>query len=200
MSRDFFLGVYSNGGRVWRWALFIVLCALVLSGWRLRMDNSPEIWLPSGDPEVELYDRFKEHFGNDSFVAVVSQKFDPKSTELALELGGRLEALEGVASLQSPFAEDGALKDDVLSQRLIGADGQRFAFLVALPVGADPGEILRLLERVWRIPYCIMKITSEPWFIYCENYRKRSRPLLFSAPLVLCMDRQKKCQLQRPPP
>lgn len=148
MSRDFFLGVYSNGGRVWRWALFIVLCALVLSGWRLRMDNSPEIWLPSGDPEVELYDRFKDHFGNDSFVAVVSQKFDPKSTELALELGGRLEALEGVASLQSPFAEDGALKDDVLSQRLIGADGQRFAFLVALPVGADPGEILRLLERM----------------------------------------------------
>ena len=87
------------------------------------MDNSPEIWLPSGDPEVELYDRFKAQFGNDSFVVVVSEKFDPESSQQALELGSRLEALEGVASLQSPFADDGAFKDDVLSQRLVGAGG-----------------------------------------------------------------------------
>lgn len=111
------------------------------------MDNSPETWLPSGDSEVKLYQRFKERFGSDSFLALVSQNPAPGHEKLVLELEQRLNSIEGLGDVMSPFKQ-GTQGEAPSTRHLLSEDGQRYALLIKVPQSTPPTDIPALISEV----------------------------------------------------
>ena len=115
------------------------------------MDNSPEIWLPSGDPEVLHYEKFKKHFGNDSFIGLVSAELNLQDTtvkeQLAL-LQSKLDTLAHKRKLETPLDPQGELLDEPGSGHLLSKSGKRLVFLLFLEDDTTPAQALELIKSV----------------------------------------------------
>ena len=102
--------------------VFVILSLVVVgmgsvAGLRIRIDNSPEIWLPENDPELVRYQEFQERFGSDAFVGLVSGPLatsEPSTVASLRELAAELESMEGVERVSSPVSETPTPMDDVL--------------------------------------------------------------------------------------
>jgi predicted RND superfamily exporter protein len=112
------------------------------------MNNSPEIWLPRGDPEVELYRRFKDHFGSDSFLAIVSENGSVGLADHLAEFELKLRSIEGLGEVLSPFRADGQPSKTEKTEHLWSADGERYAFLVTIPKEVELSKVPSLLAQI----------------------------------------------------
>jgi len=133
-------------------ALAVLLALLI--GLRLRIDNSPEIWLPRGDVELERYRDFQTRFGADAIVALASRPLDLDSDVVRVAIARvaqDLGRIEGVVSVASPLAADGARRRDPLSVALVGSDGDRVALLATLDhelAAARRADVVDAIERL----------------------------------------------------
>lgn len=136
------LVLLTNPKRLWPLVAVIWLFSLVAIGLGLRVNNGPEIWLPSGDTEVEYYERFKRHFGSDSYIGLVVSK------DKALTLSQQLADLTHIKNLNHPVDSDGSMKDDPLSRQLVGSDGRDVVLQMQLQDNLNPNQVLELLDAV----------------------------------------------------
>jgi predicted RND superfamily exporter protein len=98
-----------------------------LSG--IRMDNSLEVWFAKQDPNLDLYQEFKDRFGTEEYLLVAlarTDAFSQETMDLVGELGNRLEQLEGLERVDSlarvyeiwaPQREEGGVPNDLESFR-----------------------------------------------------------------------------------
>ncbi|MGF1511260.1 MAG: RND family transporter [Myxococcota bacterium] len=141
-----------------RWVFGGLLVLVVVAGsgaTRLTLNNSPDVWLPARDPELDLYQRFTERFGSDATLLVASGPIElqkePALSMAWLELEAQLRAIEGVRSIENPWVDglDGiAPRPEDGAAYLVSEDGRSSALLLALQ--APPSERVRVLEAVQR--------------------------------------------------
>ena len=144
----------------------------VIAAWKLRVDNSPDIWLPSGDPEISLYERFKSRFGEDGFLALVhrpSKSLSRKAVKKeVMSLKKRLSSLHGVRKTHTPFDNDwedrisgesrvldqergddeGLAIEDPMAAAVPYRKGGPVALLLSLESGRNDAERKRLVHEV----------------------------------------------------
>ena len=95
--------LFDRPARVLLLVLATVLVFCVGAG-RLRVDNSPAVWLPTQDPELDLYRNFRERFGEDTFLLAASGRREqaPSVFERMGAVAERVETLAGVDRVESP--------------------------------------------------------------------------------------------------
>jgi hypothetical protein len=135
-------------------ALSIALCATLLLGWRLprlRMDNTPAVWLPSDSAGLRDLKRFEALFGDDLILLAYVE--GDKLAEHAgawKGLAGELQSVPGIASVFAPpFVEsDSEAPPAPLRFYLVSQDG-RYAAIAMLPKSGLPdAERARLVDRL----------------------------------------------------
>ena len=96
----------------------------------LRIDNSIDAWLPSGDESLARYERFRETFGEDTFCIVAFDGVDatdPATRAGVASLAAALAEIAGVERVVGP-SDDPAQKR--ATAHLTSADGTSVALLV----------------------------------------------------------------------
>ena len=95
--------LFDRPARVLLLVLATVLVFCVGAG-RLRVDNSPAVWLPTQDPELDLYRNFRERFGEDTFLLAASGRREqaPSVFERMGAVAERVETLAGIDRVESP--------------------------------------------------------------------------------------------------
>ena len=154
----------------------LVTTVLGVAALGVRVDNTPEAWLPTLDSELEEYRRFRDRFGEDSAILAVVK--DPDLEDLAwreglMALARSLGDLPGVSAVETPLdsPEPGerrpapagggprggadSLLVSPLSGHLVSSDGRLAALVLVLGQDSMPvGEVVSFpgSRRTWRDP------------------------------------------------
>jgi len=144
---------YSLLSRPWT-MLAIALLATLLLGWRLprlQVNNTPEVWLPSGSKGLQDLKKFRERFGEDSpLLAYVSGgQLAEREAEWS-KLVVQLRAVPGIASvLAPPFVDPDAEGPSVPLRYYLASEDGKHAALALLPqAGLAAAERARLVDRI----------------------------------------------------
>ncbi len=134
--------------------LAIALLATLLLGWRLprlQVNNTPEVWLPSGSKGLQDLKKFRERFGEDSpLLAYVSGgQLAEREAEWS-KLVVQLRAVPGIASvLAPPFVDPDAEGPSVPLRYYLASEDGKHAALALLPqAGLAAAERARLVDRI----------------------------------------------------
>lgn len=95
-------------GHPWLCLAVIGLLSVVLlpAAASVQVDNTFPAWLPTGDPEAERYAQFRERFGGDTFIMVVTADMNLGDQELRRELfemQQELGRIPGVVATHGPL-------------------------------------------------------------------------------------------------
>lgn len=135
-------------------ALGIAFLLTLILGWRLpglRVDNTPEVWLPSGSEGLVNLKNFQQRFGDDSLLLayVTGNRLAEHQADWA-KLAEQLQAVPGIASVSTPdFVEqtaDGPANP--FRFYLSSADGRHAALAVLPKSGLAATERAGLVDRV----------------------------------------------------
>jgi len=126
-----------------RFTIAVIVLATLLAGaaaTHLRVDNTPDVWVPQDRPALEDYRDYRERFGDHPLILLFTDQARP--TDQAWVTGwGRLaedlRALPGVARVVEPELTDGAASPfpHPLARRLINPENQYAGH--AIFVGAE---------------------------------------------------------------
>ncbi len=112
--------------------LLLGLCAAL----GLRIDNSIDAWLPSGDASLERYERFRDVFGEDTFAIVAVDGVDAVDADTRARFGALaadLAAIAGVERVVGPGGAPGSVGPGAAPEaasQLVSADGRCIALLI----------------------------------------------------------------------
>ncbi len=145
-------------------ALTIALLLTLLLGWRLprlQVNNTPEVWLPSGSDGLRDLKKFRERFGEDSLLLayVTGSHLADRQAEWS-KLAAQLRAVPGIASVFTPpFVDSDADGPPVPLRYYLASEDGRHAALALLPqaglAAAERGQLVDRLETVfaqWQSP------------------------------------------------
>lgn len=116
----------------------------------LRVDNTPEVWLPTGLEELAQFREFREQFGDDSLIlAFVSGISGEPDAGAWGEVVAAVRAIEGVAAVvPPPFVEDQTEISSPLRYHLASADGSHAAMALFAADGLNPSARGALVEQI----------------------------------------------------
>lgn len=155
----------------WRRAVAVALVALTVAAAvaasRMRIDNRLERWVDTDPEEAQRYREFRERFGSDEFVVVAlsgAPVFDPASLDAMVAAQERLEAVPGVARVDSLAAvyrdlfggeDPEALEAEATSTPfyrglLLSDDGAVAGMLVEVDPAAEPEARHRIVADLQR--------------------------------------------------
>lgn len=137
--------------------LAIALWLTLLFGWRLprlRVDNTPQVWLPSGSEGLRDLEKFRERFGEDSILLayVTGGQLAEHAAEWS-KLVAQLRALPGIAAVFAPpFVDPDADGPPVPLRYYLASEDGKHAALALLPqaglAAADRAKLVDRLETV----------------------------------------------------
>ncbi len=145
----------------WRWlafALFVVAILAVMPGLKtaVRPDNALTVWFLKTDPQLQNYNRFQKHFGNDEVILIQIYHpqgiFNASLLQKIEQLSKELENVEGVDSVHS-----------LLSARDFYETGKglKFDYAVPRPLPSAQYELAALKKRLVANPLMIGRFISK---------------------------------------
>ena len=134
--------------------LAIALLATLPLGWRLprlRVNNTPEVWLPSGSKGLHDLKNFRERFGEDSplLAYVAGGQLAEREADWS-QLVAQLRAIPGIASvIAPPFVDPDASGPPVPLRYYLASEDGKHAALALLPqAGLAAAERAKLVDRL----------------------------------------------------
>ena len=134
--------------------LSIALLVTLLLGWRLprlQVDNTPEVWLPSGSAGLHNLKKFRERFGEDSplLAYVTGGQLAEREADWR-KLAAQLRAVPGIAAVFAPpFVDPEAEGPPVPLRYYLSSEDGRHAALALVPqTGLAPAERATLVDRL----------------------------------------------------
>ncbi len=147
----------------------LVTLTLGAAATRIRFDNTPETWLPTGGAGLEDLAKFRERFADSSLILAFTADAEIEDPDWRRDFGAladELRALSGVDAVEAPrravaAAESEAARAELragppgdgpfaspLEPHLIGRDGRHAALALFLTQGLDPRDRGSLVTRI----------------------------------------------------
>jgi predicted RND superfamily exporter protein len=176
--------------------LAIALLVTLLLGWRLprlQVNNTPEVWLPSGSKGLQDLNKFRERFGEDSplLAYVTGDQLAAREADWS-KLVAQLHAVPGIASvLAPPFVDPDAAGPPIPLRYYLASEDGKYAALALLPqTGLAAVERAKLVDRLETVlapwQYRIGRFQLAGTDVVTRDLDKGSRSSLAAfAPLVL---------------
>jgi|GEM_PF-1037356 len=116
----------------------------------LRVDNTPEIWLPTDLEGLETYREFRDRFGDDSLILAFASDLEGEPDQAAwTELTSELGRVPGVADVIAPgFVETEDGLSPPIRHYLTSEDGAYAGIVLVPEADLEPASRGRLVEEL----------------------------------------------------